>query len=164
VQWDGSGNELVSLVRQFIDNLQTLIESTCESELLDIAREGLDAQLTEEEVYIAVCDAVRRQVETEVYLPLAQNITHVLSKEFAAEEQDVQERIARFKGMPQSFFGISGITLQYRALICVIAASTCTTFEHLFRMRSGYDIAIELGLVRARDARGQAAIDSVRPA
>jgi hypothetical protein len=50
--------------------------------------------------------AIRRQVETEIYIPCSDSLKRVISMGFAEKDDILEEKCIVLKHMPQSFFGI----------------------------------------------------------
>lgn len=62
---------------------------------------------SEEDVKGVVKEALRKQVEVEVYLPCAGRVNEVMNEAFYGWELPLQQQVAALRGLPQSFFGIT---------------------------------------------------------
>lgn len=104
-KWAGTGTALVKLVAQFLDSLHIILLDTLTLELQAVAREhGLDSH--DDIVEQIMSTAVRRQVETEVYLPLEEAIFRALQSEIEPEHRMCVARIGEMRSTPQSAFDI----------------------------------------------------------
>ena len=63
-------------------------------------------QLRDDTVDAVIRGALRRQVETEIYIPCADALKRVISLGFAERDDALEEKCIVLKPMPQSFFGI----------------------------------------------------------
>jgi len=105
-----SGQGMLKQMKQFINHLQTTLLEGCYKEIRKIIghdEHPLDQTWqSEEKTHTLVSKGIRRQIETEVYIPLMGILMERLQVELADEEKHVRYKIDCKKHLPQSYFGV----------------------------------------------------------
>ncbi len=65
------------------------------------------SNLSKDDIRVIVKEALRKQVEVEVYLPCARRVNKIMNDALCPWESQLARQVAALRGLPQSFFGIT---------------------------------------------------------
>ena len=83
------------------------------------------SMMTHEEVVAVIASSVRRQIESDIFVPLMEKLREKLGEGNAEEEVELKQKMAAAKSNPQTFYGIpGGVSGRGRGAVSI---SLCTT-------------------------------------
>ena len=100
-----SGREMLAMMKAYIDHLQQCLLDGCHEQLRAVVLRRRD-DLADDELQATLSAGVRRQIETDIFVPLMERLHELLGDTIEAEERALQFKVRSARGLPQSFFGI----------------------------------------------------------
>jgi len=102
-----SGDAMLQKMKQYIDHLQAAILDGSHDLLKSVALRRVPSNaLPIDELNTTLSAAVRRQIETDIYVPLMEKVHDLLSTDIESEEFALQRKCIRARSRPQTFYGI----------------------------------------------------------
>lgn len=100
-----AGSDLLHKMKAYIDHLQQCVLDGTNKFLRAIALRR-QPRIPEDDLAALASNAVRRQIETDVFVPLMDKLHALLAKEIADLDTQLQFKCQSARSRPQSFFGI----------------------------------------------------------
>mmetsp|Transcript_11470 Transcript_11470/g.14308 ORF Transcript_11470/g.14308 Transcript_11470/m.14308 type:complete len:216 (+) Transcript_11470:222-869(+) len=98
---------MLQKMKQYIDHLQAAILDGSHDLLKSVALRRVPSNaLPIDELNTTLSAAVRRQIETDIYVPLMEKVHDLLSTDIESEEFALQRKCIRARSRPQTFYGI----------------------------------------------------------
>jgi len=103
-----SGASMLAKMKQYIDHLQQAILDGARDALLKnvVLRRVPCAAIPEDELSNVASAAVRRQIETDVFVPLMDKLHSLVSSDVDEDERLLAHKCKRGRSRPQTFYGI----------------------------------------------------------
>ena len=93
--------ELLQKMKQYIDHLQAALVEGCADFLQNVVLRRRP-RIPADDLEGVLSAAVRRQIETEIFVPLMDKLHDLLHRDIDAEERALRETCAKARGRPQS--------------------------------------------------------------